>query len=151
MDNRAGRMVLNFGGQPRKWTEDGGKSTRPCSLRMSNLASATYFLECGQFALFRRPRILQDTHGRLDGLGKVMGLDTGVIFKRPVLCPHCNEDYLFTLRAIAYNQELRCHGCGGSIRLSDRVYELLLSDVRNTLDAIDCAQLVPSLFSALPR
>jgi hypothetical protein len=72
-----------------------------------------------------------------------MGLDTGAVFKRPVLCPHCNEDYLFTLRAIAYNHELRCHGCGGSIRLSDRVYEPLLSDVRNTLDAIDRAQLVP--------
>jgi hypothetical protein len=80
-----------------------------------------------------------------------MGLDTGAVLKRPVLCPHCNEDYLFTLRAIAYNQELRCYGCGGSIRLSDRVYEPLLSDVRNTLDAIDCAQLVPSFFSALPR
>ena len=109
------------------------------------------FWECGQFALFRRHSILEDTHGRLGGLGKVMSLDTGAVFKRPVLCPHCNEDYLFTLRAIAYNQELRCHGCGGSIRLSDRVYETLLSDVRNTLDAIDCAQLVPSFFSALPR
>jgi hypothetical protein len=110
-----------------------------------------FFWECGQFALFRRQRILEDTHSWLGGLGNVMGLDTGAIFKRPVLCPHCNEDYLFTLRAIAYNQELRCHGCGGSIRLSDRVYEPLLSDVRNTLDAIDCAQLVPSFFSALPR
>jgi len=80
-----------------------------------------------------------------------MGLDTGAVFKRPVLCPHCNEDYLFTLRAIAYNQELRCHGCGGSIRLFDHVYELLLSDVRNTLDAIDCAQRLPSFFSALTR
>jgi transposase-like protein len=80
-----------------------------------------------------------------------MSLDTGAVFKRPVLCPHCNKDYLFTLRAIACNQELRCHGCSGSIRLSDRVYEPLLSDVRNTLDAIDCAQLVPSFFSALPR
>jgi hypothetical protein len=85
------------------------------------------------------------------GLGNVMGLDSGAVFKRPVLCPHCNEDYLFTLRAIANNQELRCHGCGGSIRLSDRVYEPLLSDVKNILDAIDCAQLVPSpsLFPAL--
>jgi hydrogenase maturation factor HypF (carbamoyltransferase family) len=72
-----------------------------------------------------------------------MGLDTGAIFKRPVLCPHCNEDYLFTLRVIAYNQELRCPCCGGSIRLSDDVYESLLSDVRNTLEAIDCAQLMP--------
>jgi hypothetical protein len=68
-------------------------------------------------------------HGWLGELGKVMGLDTGAVFKRPVLCPHCNEDYLFTLRAIAYSQELRCHGCG----------------------AIDCAQVVPSFFSALPR
>ena len=84
-------------------------------------------------------------------MGYVMGLDTGAVFKRPVLCPHCNEDYLFTLRAIACKQELRCYGCGGSIRLSDRVYEPLLSDVRNTLDAIDCAQPVPSFFSALPR
>ena len=67
-----------------------------------------------------------------------MCLDTGTIFKRYVLCPHCKEDYLFTLRAIAHNPELRCHGCGGSIRLSDRD-EALLSDVRNTLDEIDSA------------
>jgi hypothetical protein len=86
------------------------------------------------------PQDFRGYPGRLGGLGKVMGLDTGEVFKRTVLCPHCNEDYLFTLRAIACNQELRCHGCGGSIRLSDRVYEPLLSDVRNTLDAIDCAQ-----------
>jgi hypothetical protein len=79
-----------------------------------------------------------------------MGLDTGAVFKRPVLCTHCNEDYLFTLRVIAYNHELRCHGCGGSIRLSDSVYGPLLSDVRNILDAIDRAQLVPSFFHALP-
>jgi hypothetical protein len=44
-----------------------------------------------------------------------MGLDTGTVFKRSVLCPHCNEDYLFTLRAIADNPELKCRGCGGSI------------------------------------
>ena len=75
-----------------------------------------------------------------------MGLDTGAVFKRPVLCPHCKKDYLFTLRAIANNPELRCHGCGGSIRLSDRVHEPLLSDVRNTLDEIDFAP--PSFISA---
>jgi hypothetical protein len=51
-----------------------------------------------------------------------MCLDTGTVYKRYVLCPHCKEDYLFTLRAIAHNPELTCHGCGGSIRLSDRVY-----------------------------
>jgi hypothetical protein len=55
-------------------------------------------------------------------------------------------DYLFTLRAIADNPELRCHGCGGSIRLSDRVYEPLLSDVGNALDEIDSAP--PSFITA---
>jgi transcription elongation factor Elf1 len=75
-----------------------------------------------------------------------MGLDAGRVLKRSVRCPHCNEDYLFTLRAIADNLELRCHGCGGSIRLSDRVYEPLLSDVRNALDEIDSAP--PSFVSA---
>jgi hypothetical protein len=76
----------------------------------------------------------------------VMGLDAGTVLKRSVLCPHCNEDYLFTLRAIADNPELRCHGCGGSIRLSDRVYQPLLSDVGNALDEIDSAP--PSFISA---
>jgi hypothetical protein len=46
------------------------------------------------------------------------------------------------LRAIAHNPELRCHGCGRSIRLSDRVYEALLRDVRNTLDEIDSASFI---------
>jgi hypothetical protein len=80
-----------------------------------------------------------------------VGLDTGTLFKRSVFCPHCKEDYLFTLRAIANNPELKCHGCGGSIRLSDRVYESLLSDVRNTLRGIDTAQAAPSFVSVLPR
>ena len=75
--------------------------------------------------------------------------DAGMVFKRYVLCPHCKEDYLFTLLAIAQNPELRCHGCGGSIRLSDRVYEALLSEVRNTLDEIDYAP--PSFISAHRR
>jgi hypothetical protein len=77
-----------------------------------------------------------------------MGLDTGTVFKRSVLCPHCNEDYLFTLRAIADNPELKCRGCGGSIRLGDSVYKPLLTEVRNTLEAIDTAQLTPIFVSA---
>ena len=75
-----------------------------------------------------------------------MGLDAGRVLKRSVLCPHCNEDYLFTLRAIAGNPELRCHGCGGNIRLSDRAYEQLLSDVGNALEEINSAP--PSFVSA---
>jgi hypothetical protein len=77
-----------------------------------------------------------------------MGLDAGRILKQSVLCPHCNEDYLFTLRAIADNPELRCHGCGGTIGLSHRFYEPLLRDVRKTLDEIDSAP--PSFISAHP-
>jgi hypothetical protein len=80
-----------------------------------------------------------------------MRLDTGTLFKRPVFCPHCNEDYLFTLRAIADKPELKCHGCRGSIRLSGRAYEALLSDVRNTLHEIDSAQLASFFFSRFPR
>jgi hypothetical protein len=80
-----------------------------------------------------------------------MGLDAGKVLKRSVLCPHCNEDYLFTLRAIAGNPELRCHGCGGSIYLGDRVYEPILREVRNTLEAIHSAQSAPSFISAHPR
>ena len=80
-----------------------------------------------------------------------MGLDTGTEFKRSVSGPHCNEDYLFTLRAIADNPELKCHGCGGSIRLRDSDYEPLLSEVRNTLEAIDSVQLVPFFISRHPR
>jgi hypothetical protein len=78
-----------------------------------------------------------------------MGLDAGSVLKRSVLCPHCNEDYLFTLRTIADNPELRCYGCAGSIRPRDSVYEPLLSDVRNTLAAIDSAP--ASFISARPR
>ncbi len=75
-----------------------------------------------------------------------MGLDAGTVLKRSVLCPHCYEDYLFTLRAIADNPELRCPGCSGSIPLSDRAYGPLLSDVGSALDEIDSAP--PSFVSA---
>ena len=78
-----------------------------------------------------------------------MGLDTGTVFKRSALCPHCNEEYLFTLRAIADNPELTCYGCGGSIHLRDSVYEPLVSDVRNSLAAIDSAP--PAFISSRPR
>jgi hypothetical protein len=75
-----------------------------------------------------------------------MSLDAGRVLKRSVLCPHCNEDYLFTLRAIADNPELKYPGCGGSIRLSDHVYERVRSDVANALAEIDSAP--PSFVSA---
>jgi DNA-directed RNA polymerase subunit RPC12/RpoP len=101
---------------------------------------------CDQFALFDRHTILDHCPNRLVGWGSVMGLDAGRVLKRSVLCSHCNEDYLFTLRTIAGNPELRCPGCGGSIHLSDRAYEPLLSDVGNALDEIDSGP--PSFVSA---
>jgi hypothetical protein len=103
-------------------------------------------LGCGQFALFDRHAILDHWSSRVVGWGSVVGLDAGRVLKRSVLCPHCNEDYLFTLRAIADNPELRCYGCGGSIRLCDRVDEPLLRDVENALEEIDTAP--PSFISA---
>jgi hypothetical protein len=78
-----------------------------------------------------------------------MFLDTGQVFKRPVSCRHCHEERLFTLRAIADNQQLKCHGCGGRICLSDRVYESLVSDVRNLLEAIDSVPAAP-VFNSQP-
>jgi hypothetical protein len=77
-----------------------------------------------------------------------MGIDAGSVLKRSVRCYHCDEDYLFTLRAIANNPELRCYGCGGSIGLRDSIYEPLVSDVRNSLEAIDSTP--PSFISARP-
>jgi hypothetical protein len=66
-----------------------------------------------------------------------MNLDTGQIFKQPVLCPHCNEERLFTLRAIADSPKLRCPGCGNSIYMSRSIYEPLIREVRKALAAID--------------
>jgi hypothetical protein len=80
-----------------------------------------------------------------------MGLDAGAVLKRSILCPYCKEDYYFTLRAIADNPELRCHGCGGSICPRDSIYETLLGEVRNTLETIQSAQSAPSFISAHPR
>jgi Fe2+ or Zn2+ uptake regulation protein len=74
-----------------------------------------------------------------------MGLDTGSIFKRPVLCEHCNEHYLFTLRTIAHGSDLKCPSCGNAICIDNSEYEGLLRDVRNALHEIDCASLAPAV------
>ena len=84
------------------------------------------------------------------GWESVMGLDAASVLKRSVLCSHCNEHYYFTLRAIAENPELRCHGCGCSICLRDSVYEPLLSNVRIILEAIHAAQSATSFVSVDP-
>lgn len=76
-----------------------------------------------------------------------MGLDAGQVLKRSVLCPHCHEEHLFTLRAIADCPQLKCPGCGSHICINDDVHAPLLRDVRNALDAIDWAQLAPSFMN----
>jgi DNA-directed RNA polymerase subunit RPC12/RpoP len=66
-----------------------------------------------------------------------MRLDAGRVLKRAVLCRQCNEEYLFTLRAIAEQSELSCPACGHSIAIRDHAYEPLVSDVRNLLTTMD--------------
>jgi hypothetical protein len=85
------------------------------------------------------------------GWGSVMSLDAGTVLKRSLLCAHCNEDYYFTLRAIADYPELKCPGCDGSIWPRNRVNQPLLRDVRNILVAIDSAQSAPSFRSTHSR
>jgi hypothetical protein len=68
-----------------------------------------------------------------------MRLDAGRVLKRAVFCPHCNEDTLFSLRAIADDAQLRCLYCRNNIDIRDHTYELLVRDVRHTLAAIDSA------------
>ena len=100
--------------------------------------SLQFILGCVQnarSALFNPHSILDDAP--IVGWDAIMDLDTGAVFKRSVVCPHCNEDYLFTLRAIAENPELKCHGCRNNICLRDSVYEPLVNDVRKILEAID--------------
>jgi DNA-directed RNA polymerase subunit RPC12/RpoP len=105
----------------------------------------TYFWGCGLTALVNRWSILDHSLNQLRVGTSIMCLDAGAVLKRYVLCPHCRENYLFTLRGIANNPELRCHRCGGRIRLCDRVYEPLVSGVRNTLSEIDFVQSLSSL------
>ena len=76
-----------------------------------------------------------------------MSLDAGQVLKRAVFCPHCNEDTLFSLRAIADDAQLRCPYCRNNIDIRDHTYELLVRDVRHTLGAIDSA---PSPLLSMP-
>ena len=73
-----------------------------------------------------------------------MCLDAGKVLKRSVLCFRCKEDYLFTLRSIAEDSQLRCPGCGAAIGIGEPLHEPLVKEVRNLVEAIDCAQSTPS-------
>ncbi len=79
-----------------------------------------------------------------------MLLDAGQVLKRPVLCRHCHEERLFTLRDITENPQLKCYGCGHSICISDSIYDPLIREIRNTLAAIDSIQSAPSFINQRP-
>lgn len=64
-----------------------------------------------------------------------MKLDTGLVFKKPVVCLACKEEYLFTLRAIAESPELKC-GCGNAIDMHNAVYARLVREVREALNSL---------------
>ena len=65
------------------------------------------------------------------------GVDTGAVFKHPVRCCHCDEDFYFTLRRIACFEQLTCPQCGSDINLADGSYEKLVSGVKETIARID--------------
>lgn len=61
------------------------------------------------------------------------GVDTGRVFKQPVYCPSCHENYLFTLRAIAEQSALICPSCGFHIATSEQRYQHIVTSARATL------------------
>jgi hypothetical protein len=79
-----------------------------------------------------------------------MLLDAGQVLKRPVLCRHCHEEHLFTLRDITENPRLKCYGCGNTIGIGDGIYDPLIREIRNTLAAIDYIQSAPSFINQRP-
>jgi DNA-directed RNA polymerase subunit RPC12/RpoP len=78
-----------------------------------------------------------------------MCLDACKVLKRSVLCSRCKEDYLFTLRSIAEDSQLRCPGCGAAIGIGEPLHESLVTEIRNLVEAIDCAP--PSFISPHPN
>jgi hypothetical protein len=79
-----------------------------------------------------------------------MLFDAGQVLKRPVLCRHCHEERLFSLRDIIESPQLQCHGCGNSIRISDSIYRSLIREIIKTLAAIDSIQAAPSFIKQRP-
>jgi predicted RNA-binding Zn-ribbon protein involved in translation (DUF1610 family) len=70
------------------------------------------------------------------------GFGKGRIFKRPVRCGSCKEDYLL----IADSSKPQCPSCGNTICLTNRDYEPLLRDVKPALRQIDSASLAVGLW-----
>jgi hypothetical protein len=64
-----------------------------------------------------------------------MSVDTGKVFKRPVFCPTCDSEFLFTLRAIADDPKLKCPSCRGEINIRGDEYGRLVAQVRETINS----------------
>jgi hypothetical protein len=61
---------------------------------------------------------------------------TAAVFKRLVPCFRCDDQFYFTLRAIADAHHLTCPVCRSEIDLWDSRYKSLRMEVRNTLAEI---------------
>jgi hypothetical protein len=74
-------------------------------------AASSGFTYCRGVANLRYPAdaTLDHSPSRVAGWEASWGLNASTVFKRSVLCLHCNEEYLFTLRAIADSPEFRNH------------------------------------------
>ena len=64
-------------------------------------------------------------------------VDTGAVFKYPVHCFGCDQDFYFPLRKIAEAKILPCPLCGSDINLSDEAYGLVVTSVKETIALID--------------
>jgi transposase-like protein len=64
-------------------------------------------------------------------------VDTGAVFKHPVHCFRCDEDFYFPLRKIVAGQKLRCPQCGSDINLGDGAYASLITWAKETIAVID--------------
>ena len=70
-------------------------------------------------------------------MASMSDVDTGAVFKHPVQCAGCDEEFYFTLRRIAEAKKLACPLCGSDINLADEAYEFTVTKVKETLALID--------------
>ena len=70
-------------------------------------------------------------------MASMWNVDTGAVFKHPVRCVECDQEFYFTLRRIAEVKKLACPLCGSDINLADEAYGFLVTEVKETLALID--------------
>jgi hypothetical protein len=70
-------------------------------------------------------------------MASMWDVDTGAVFKHPVRCAGCDQEFYFTLRRIAEAKKLACPLCGSDINLADKAYGFVVTKVKQTLALID--------------